>query len=151
MALVSAISSCGRSMSECYLFSTRAAGRQSLDLTNTQTRSFDLEQRALDTRWEADNADSIAGALGPRYRKPKMWTASIKPERVPTGEFSAGRQYAQRWRLPAAVQTGTAEGDLVSAIGASSASGSAAPASEEDIDDMELMNSILGTPSAPSA
>jgi len=109
-----------------------------------------MEQRSLDARWKDPEAEARTGPLGPRYRKPKKWTTAVAPERVPHGEFTGGREYVQRWTLPAPVQAaGPVEGDLVSAIGSAPAPSSGGK--EQDVDDIELMNAILGASSAPNA
>ncbi|KAL1412905.1 mitochondrial ribosomal small subunit component [Vanrija albida] len=114
-------------------------------------RSFDLEARAL-----GDGGAGRAQRIGPKstkWRAPKIWSTVNNPRAIQT-EFTGAQAYVQRWRLPAAVEVDApVEGDLVSAIGAgSAASGDAAatPApeaqGEDEMDDLELMASILGTP-----
>jgi hypothetical protein len=67
---------------------------------------------------------------------------------VPRGDFTSGRAYVQKWNLPRPAEvTGAvaAEGDLVSAIGAQENVAEQTP-KEDEVDDIELMNAILGVP-----
>lgn len=122
-------------------------------------RTFDKEARILD-----ETAASRAGLATQsghlptlKHRKPKVWSADVTPGSVPTGAFTGGQAYAQRWSLPPPVRAGVAAGDLVSAIkpapavafGAaaseSAVGGAQAPKKdEEEMDDLELMAAILG-------
>lgn len=84
-----------------------------------------------------------------RFRKTKMWTREINPDKIPTGEFSAGRAYAGRWSLPAAASSEVeAAGDLISAIGSAPAE---PQPTKDELEDLELMNAILGNTAQPSA
>ncbi|WOO77356.1 37S ribosomal protein S25, mitochondrial [Vanrija pseudolonga] len=110
-------------------------------------RVFDLEARAL-----GDSA-----AYGPqrfteystKYREPKTWYSYVRGWTI-QNEFTGAKGYVQKWRLPAAAEVDApVEGDLVSAIGSNTAATTEAaapePKREEEMDDLELMASILGT------
>ncbi|TXT13534.1 hypothetical protein VHUM_00901 [Vanrija humicola] len=109
-------------------------------------RVFDLEGRAL----------GDVSSYGPQrirqpstvYRKPKVWYSYVKRSSI-QHEYSGAKDYVQRWRLPAAIEVDApVEGDLVSAIGANTAAAETAvpePQREDEMDDLELMASILGT------
>lgn len=74
-----------------------------------------------------------------------MWVTDVADERIPRGEFTGGREYAQKWRLPAPVESEVAaEGDLVSAIGTGSIGEAAAGGAKvEDASELDAMMDLL--------
>lgn len=111
-----------------------------------QDRVFDLEAKALGD--SSRNGPQRFKQYSTKWREPKTWYSYVRPWTIQQ-EFTGGKGYVQKWRLPAAVQVDApVEGDLVSAIGANTAATTKAaapePKREEEMDDLELMASILG-------
>lgn len=78
-----------------------------------------------------------------KFRRNKKWTHLVSPLSKPGGEFTRGRAYVERWSLPPPVSTvgvkSKPAGDLVSAIAVE-----VVEKSEDEMDDVELMEAILG-------
>lgn len=108
-----------------------------------QDRTFWKEggrlHRTADMRDDKSEGPLTAGQ-STKFKANKKWTYSVSPLAKPGGEFTAGKAYVERWSLPPPPSTeGKKAGDLVSAI--------AAPVeekSEDEMDDAELMEAILG-------
>lgn len=76
-----------------------------------------------------------------------MWAGDVPAASVPTGEFTGAKTYVEKWSLPAPARwlgenTQQPQGDLLSALGRSSAP--APPKASDEMDDAQLLAAITG-------
>ncbi|WVR06316.1 hypothetical protein IAU60_003346 [Kwoniella sp. DSM 27419] len=110
-------------------------------------RQFNLEEKALSTlippSTRASESSKIKHRPLPRWR----WTNTVDPAAVPSGGFTGGRDYVQKWSMPAPlqVQGQAAEGELLASIPAVE-DGESAPAQQEreqEQSDFDFLQSVL--------
>ena len=68
----------------------------------TQQRYHRLEREALDRHLKVEKR--ISTLNGPpttiRYRKPRLWSTHIPESIIPAADWSGGKEYALKWRVP---------------------------------------------------
>lgn len=76
------------------------------------------ERQHLDSLAPSSSSSSSSSSKV-KYREPPSyaWTQTVSPASLPQGQFTGGKEYVGRWRLPPPVQSEVAPaGDLMEAI-----------------------------------
>ncbi|WRT67749.1 uncharacterized protein IL334_004721 [Kwoniella shivajii] len=114
-------------------------------------RQFNLEQKSLSTLIPPSTRSSESSKI--KYRKlPRwQWSNTVSSSSMPSGEFTSGKEYMSKWKLPDPIEIGQprGEGDLLGAIPSQSQSQpsneeSEVQEEEEAESDLQFLQSVLG-------
>ncbi|KAK8858550.1 hypothetical protein IAR55_002779 [Kwoniella newhampshirensis] len=108
-------------------------------------REFNLEEKSLETLIPADTRTSESTNIKYRKQPRYKWSNTVSPSSIPSGGFSGGQDYVEKWRMPQPVQVEGQQtaGDLLSAIPPPGAA-EIETIEDEGERDLAFLQSVLG-------